>query len=493
MNSAAKSNLVGRIARALERAGLRCNGSSESTGESTGETILLALSGGADSVALLYLLRDLAPRFGYRLAAAHLNHHLRGAESDRDEAFVRDLCATLGVELTVEQSSEVDPAASNLEERAREVRYAFLVAAAAGIGASRIITAHHADDQAETVMLRLLRGAGATGLGAMAEAMSLGPSGVTIVRPMLRVPRREVLRYLDSIGARFVGDSSNANRGLLRNRVRLELLPALERDYAPGLRRRLCALASEMRELDDYLAGAARTELSLRLRESVAGGPLDLLDLNAFAGMPPALAAAVLREFLTARIWSLRRLSRRHIEDLRRLCQGESPSATIDLPGGWRAERRYAALAIERRVEAQPLASASDGPFAVTLARKGVTRVRQAGFVFHSSMMPADASPMPLDLYEACFDADLAVAGLMVRSFAPGDRVSPLGMGGSRKLHDIFIDRKLARPRRQTFPVVTLEGQVAWVPGMVRGRVALVGEKTVGVLRLRAFEDAIRV
>ena len=138
-------------------------------------------------MALLYLLRDLAPRFGYRLAAAHLNHHLRGAESDRDEAFVRDLCSTLGVELTVEQSSEVDPAASNLEERAREVRYAFLVAAAAGIGASRIVTAHHADDQAETVMLRLLRGAGATGLGAMAETMSLGPSGVTIVRPMLRV------------------------------------------------------------------------------------------------------------------------------------------------------------------------------------------------------------------------------------------------------------------------------------------------------------------
>ena len=119
--------------------------------------------------------------------------------------------------------------------------------------------------------------------------------------------------------------------------------------------------------------------------------------------------------------------------------------------------------------------------------------MRQAGFVFHSSMMPADASPMPLDLYEACFDADLAAAGLKVRSFAPGDRVSPLGMGGSRKLHDIFIDRKLARPRRRTFPVVTLEGQVAWVPGMVRGRVALVGEKTVGVLRLRAFEDAIRV
>ena len=506
MNSAAKSDLVGKTARALERAGLgrglsSANRSkafanqSNSSEKSTGESILLALSGGPDSVALLYVLRELAPRFGYRLTAAHLNHRLRGAESDRDEAFVRDLCSTLGVELVVEQSSGLDPAASNLEERSRELRYAFLAAAAAQLGASRIATAHHADDQAETVMLRLLRGAGAAGLGAMPETMTLAPTGVTILRPMLRVGRREILRYLDSIGARFVSDSSNAHQGFLRNRVRIDLLPELERDYAPGLRRRLAALATEMRELDDYVARAARTELDSRLREAVSGGPLDLLDLNGFAGLHPALAAALLREFLAARIGSLRRLTRRHIDDVRRLCLGESPSAALDLPGGWRAERRYAALAIEQHPEADDerrLAAAADG-FAVPLMREGVTKVPQARFVFHSSVMPADAAPMPLGLNEACFDADLTAAGLVVRNFAPGDRVSPLGMEGSRKLHDIFVDRKLARPRRRTFPVVTLKGQVVWLPGMVRARVALVTEETVQVLRLQAFEYAARV
>ena len=117
----------------------------------------------------------------------------------------------------------------------------------------------------------------------------------------------------------------------------------------------------------------------------------------------------------------------------------------------------------------------------------------QTGFVFHSVVMPADAKPMPIGLDEACFDADLIAAGLVVRNFAPGDRVSPLGMEGSRKLHDIFVDRKLARPRRRTFPVITLEGQVAWLPGMVRGRVALIGPETVRVLRLQAFEDAVRI
>jgi tRNA(Ile)-lysidine synthase len=503
MKSSAKSDLVGKVARALERAGLGRGQPSANRSKltedrqaegSTGESILLALSGGPDSVALLHVLRELAPRFRFRLAAAHLNHRLRAAESDRDEAFVRDLCATLGVELVAEQSSGLDPAAPNLEERAREARYAFLASAAAQHGALHIATAHHADDQAETVMLRLLRGAGAAGLGAMAETMMLAPTGLTLLRPMLRVGRHEILRYLDSIGARFVSDSSNAHQGFLRNRIRVELLPELERDYAPGLRRRLAALATEMRELDDFIARAARMELDSRLREAVSGGPLDILNLNGFAGLHPALAAALLREFIAARIGSLRRLTRRHIDDLRRLCVGESPSAALDLPGGWRAERCYATLAIERHLKAaddQRLGAAADG-FAVSLRREGVTKVPQARYVFRSDVMPADAAPMPLGLDEACFDADLTAAGLVARNFAPGDRVSPLGMEGSRKLHDIFVDRKLARPRRRTFPVVTLEGQIAWLPGMVRGRVALVTQETVRVLRLQAFELAVR-
>jgi tRNA(Ile)-lysidine synthase len=536
MNSAAKSDLVGKVARAIERAGLGRNRSlrnrslrDERSGQSVGDLILLALSGGPDSVALLHALRELAPRFGYRLAAAHLNHRLRGAESDCDEMFVREICATLRVELVVEQAdnsgvapgvaldpalgSALSPGAPNLEERARELRYGFLAAAAARLGASRIATAHHADDQAETVMLRLLRGAGAAGLGAMAETVARGPGGLTIVRPMLRVGRAEVLRYLDSIGARFVTDGSNADRGFLRNRVRAELLPALERDFAPGLRRRLAALADEMHELDDYVARAARVELEMRLVERtpgagrMPGAGSDCFDLNldSFTRLHPALTAALLREFLARRIGSLRRFTRRHIDGLRRLCAGESPSATLDLPGGWFAERRYAVLALERRS-----AKADDGRrlaaaegfgavdfelpvgFKLPLAPEGVTKVPQAGFVFHSTVMPADAVSMPVSLYEACFDADRADGRLAVRNFVPGDRVFPLGMEGSRKVHDVFVDRKLPRSIRRTFPVVTLEDMVAWIPGMVRGRVALIGAETVRVFRLRAFDDAMR-
>lgn len=488
MKSVAKSDLVGKIARALKRAGF---GPGKASADSAGGSLLIALSGGPDSVALLHALRELAPRFGYRLAAAHLNHRLRGHESERDEAFVRDLCSTLGVELVVEQANNLDPArdraAPNLEERAREARYAFLAEAAERLGASHIVIAHHAGDQAETVMLRLLRGAGAAGLGAMAESGSLALGGVPVLRPMLRAWRHEILRYLDSIGARFVSDSSNTHRGFLRNRVRLELLPRLERDFAPGLRRRLAALAREMRELDDFVGLAARTELGLRLHESVCGGTLDL---GGFAGLHPALCAALLREFLASQIGNLRRITRRHINGLRGLCLGEAPSAVLDLPGGWRAERRYAALALQRHPEADARLAQTARGFAVALAREGVTDVVQAGFVFHSSLMPADAVSMPANLYEACFDADQA-ADVAVRNFAPGDRISPLGMDGTRKLHDVFVDRKLPRSRRLTFPLVTVDGQVAWLPGIARGRVALIDRETVRVFCLRAIDGTV--
>lgn len=476
MKSAAKTEIPRKVAQALERAELRSD-----------DLLLLALSGGPDSVALLHVLRGLQPRLGFRLAAAHLNHRLRAAESDRDEEFVRELCAGLNVELVVEQASGLDPVASNLEERARQARYEFLARAACRLGAPYVATAHHADDQAETVMLRLLRGTGVAGLGAMAPVHALPRlqgelRAPKLIRPMLRVWRQEILGYLDAIGARFVSDSSNEYADFLRNRVRGELLPALERDYAPGLRRRLAALADEMRELDDFVTRAAAAELERRMRDGILG-------LDGFAGLHPTLAAALLRAFVASRTGSLRRFSRRHIEDLHRLCLADSPSVSIALPGGWRAERRYAALALERRPEyARARVQALAARFSVPLAREGRTEVAPAHFVFDSTVVAADAAPLPADLFEACFDAATAAAGLVVRNFVPGDRISPLGMEGRRKLHDVFVDCKLARARRRSYPVVTLKGEVAWLPGLVRGRVALVTPAARQVLRVRARE-----
>jgi tRNA(Ile)-lysidine synthase len=437
-----------------------------------------------------------------RLAAAHLNHRLRGVESDRDEAFVRQLCADMGIELVAEQAAGLQPGMANVEERARKARYEFFGRVAERLSASYVATAHHADDQAETVLLRLLRGSGVTGLGAMSladsmigagadrlesDAARVGVAGgasrpriVKLVRPLLQVRREEITAYLEVIGARFVRDSSNEYPRFLRNRVRHELLPSIERSYAPGLGRRLTALADEMREVGDFLNCAAKAELEHRWHE-------DTLSLEGFGRMHPALAKATLRAFLASRVGSLRRISRRHVQNLYRLALADSPSAFVVLPGGWRAARCYAKLIMERwpAYTAGAIENTHTG-FSVRLAREGMTEVAEAGFVFHSAIVAADMADLPADMSEACFDAEASAAGLVVRNFMPGDRIAPLGIEGSRKVHDVFVDRKLARTRRPSYPIMTLEERVAWLPGLARGRVALISPSTRRILRIRA-------
>jgi tRNA(Ile)-lysidine synthase len=432
-----------------------------------GASVMVALSGGPDSVALMHAMLAMRERFGYRLAAAHLNHGIRGAESDRDEAFVRDLCARLGLDLVVERAAGLIAGTSNLEERARDTRHRFLNSAADRIGAEFIALAHHADDQAETVVLRLLRGAGAAGLAAMHER---GPG--RIIRPMLAVTRAEARAYLAAIGADFVVDSSNNSGAILRNRIRTDLLPMLEREYAPGLAGRLVELADEMRALDDFVAAEAQRELA-----SMPAS--DALDLARLSAMHPALQAAVLREFLKRRVGSLRRVERVHIEALRRLCVDGPPNGTLNLPGHVRAIREYSTLRLSTIAPKQR-------SFMVRLNPVGVTEIPEAGFAFDAVVVPSRDALPPRDKFDALFDAEVAGERLTARNFRRGDRINPIGMVGQRKLKDIYIDAKLPKSKRLSFPVVELDGAIAWLPGMVRGQVALVAESTRSVVRLRA-------
>jgi tRNA(Ile)-lysidine synthase len=477
MRRESPNRVLDAIAVALERAAI-----------AHGATILGALSGGADSVALLHSLLELRERYGMRIVAAHLNHRIRALESDRDEEFVRDVCARLGVELRVARARGLDADSANLEERARDARYRFLNRAADAVGAEYIALAHHADDQAETVLMRMLRGAGIAGLAAMAER---GPG--RLIRPMLGLCRAEILSYLQARGISFVEDSTNRSPEIVRNRIRAELIPMLERDYAPGLRRRLVEIAGEMRSVDDFMNAAASIEFAAMRSDD------DALDVARFGALAPALQMSVLRLYLSARIGTLRRITRAHLEALRRLVLAGGPSDSIDLPGGWRAEREYNFLRIINTV------AASDEPFSVPLSLDGITIVEAASYRFEASMVDrGDLTPNPFprgkgnqnygtgDLCVALFDAAaIADAGLVVRNFIRGDRIRPLGMRGERKVKDVFIDRKIPRLERRRFPIVTLAGEVAWLPGLARGNAALVSNATETALRVEAREIAV--
>jgi len=459
-----------------------------------GRRLLVAISGGPDSVATLHALHRISRQFDFELAAAHLNHGIRELESDRDEQFVRELCGRFQIELVVERAHGLKQA--NLEERARQLRYDFLNRTAEALAVQYIVLGHHQDDQAETVLLRLLRGTGIGGLAAMAE---VGPG--RLVRPLLSIDRVAILAYLEAIEADYVVDSSNLEGRALRNRVRAGLLPTLERDYSAGITRRLAELASEMRDVDSFMAAEACRSLDMRMIQPLDNGQDSScrMDLRGFESISPALARAIMRELVRRGIGDLRRVERVHIEDMRHLASGENPSSAVILPRGCIFRREYDTAVLEHATALGPRGPSATNGGEVTLM-PGENPLNVGGSTLTvREIAPGDEcflfeSWHPPNRFEAYFDAAKAPV-LTARSFHAGDRIRPLGVRGSRKVHDVFVDYKVKVASRKSWPLVVSGNEVIWIPGLVRSAVALVTPRSRKVLHLCAHSlpDGLKV
>ncbi len=313
-----------------------------------GQTLLCALSGGPDSVALVHALAVAAPRMGFRVIAAHLDHRLR-PDSGQDAEFCRNLCERLGVSLHMGSADvrlRARRDAQGLESAAREERYAFLEGVARSQSAVAIAVAHTRDDQAETLLLRLLRGSGSSGLGAMRARRGL------LIRPLLGVSRARVLEHLASHGLTWREDPSNADLSLLRNRVRHELLPLLEARFNPKLRRTLARTAAILAEDAAVLGAQARMLYRSSARRAPAGISLELAGLRS---APPALGRHVLRVALK-RAGGLRGVAAIHIERLLGLARSKTPSGrSLPLPGGREVRFRTNQMTIARAALPRPV------------------------------------------------------------------------------------------------------------------------------------------
>ena len=301
-------------------------------------TTLVAVSGGADSVALLRGLVQLKEPAGEgRILAAHFNHHLRGAESDADEAFVRQLTRDLNVPLEVGSSGEpTNSTGDGLEAAARATRYAFLTETAHRVGARIVVTAHTADDQVETVLHRILRGTGIGGLAGIPRTRELSP-GISLLRPLLAVTRAEVLTYLASLSQPCREDSSNASSAFTRNRIRNELLPHLEKDYAPGLRASLLRLSKLAEENQACLAEAMEPLISQHVHHR---GETIILPCAPLASVHRHLLRELFLRIWSDHHWPQQDMTLEKWDQLAALIQQQSRSAPPQtLPGGIRAER----------------------------------------------------------------------------------------------------------------------------------------------------------
>ncbi|MBM4154715.1 MAG: tRNA lysidine(34) synthetase TilS [Lentisphaerae bacterium] len=332
--------------------------------------LLLGVSGGADSVAMAHLVRAIVPARGPRLVIAHLHHGIRGASADRDAAFVRRLAERLGVRCVVGHADVPALARArreSIEMAARAARHGFFRRVAEEAGADRVALAHTADDQAETVLLRLCRGAGSTGLSAMLSDATIG--GLRVVRPLLGVSRAAIEAHLRGLGERWRTDPTNRSDAHLRNRVRRRVIPVLERELNPSVRDALCTAARLLGDDDAVLEGLARR--ALRRPGSGAGG----LDAARLCALPVAIQRRAVREWILSRGAPADAAGFAAVGRVRDLAAGAGASATLGR--GWTAIREGGEVRLERarRGGAEPW-------MPVDLRVPGRTEIRAAGLVF---------------------------------------------------------------------------------------------------------------
>jgi tRNA(Ile)-lysidine synthase len=477
-----------------------------------GNRVAVAVSGGADSVALLRVLLDLKEELGIVLSGVHFNHHLRADESDADEAFVAELAKEVRLEIFVGHGDVREHASTSklsIEAAARELRYRWFAELAGEQRLDAIATAHTLDDQAETVLLKFLRGAGTRGLAGIYPLVRLGAAGAKapisnrgligapegaplhqqvqaaagarlheraraaaadapilsgsppgeIIRPLLSVSRQELEAYLASIGQTWREDESNLDPRFLRNRVRHDLLPLLEREFNPNIRAALSDLAEISRGEEEFWGELVDREV--RERAGSQNQPADVsttpkvgawLDVSGFARLPVALQRRFLKRFAEGQQLTL---DFEHVERLRQCALGETTK--VELPGGIVASVAGSRLNLGQS-EASPSSS-----YRCILPVPGEVRIPEAGLRLRAYVVAPEfaqeADPGSL------LSLDLVGSQVTIRNWSAGDRFWPAHTRSEEKLKRLFLEKKIPAADRPSWPVALCEDRIVWVRG----------------------------
>ena len=405
------------------------------------DKILVALSGGADSVALLYILHTA----GYHCEAAHCNFHLRGKESDRDELFVRQLCERMEIHLHTIDFNTTQYATEkhiSIEMAARELRYQWFEKIRKECQADVVAVAHHQDDSIETILLNLIRGTGITGL------LGIRPRNGTIVRPLLCINREEIIRYLQNIGQDYVTDSTNLQDEYTRNKIRLNLLPMMQ-EINPSVKESILKTAEH---LDDaasiYNIGIEEAKLRVKTPEGISIGAL----------RQEAAPETVLFEILHPLGFNAAQ-----VRDICQTLDGQ-PGKVFATPG-WRVIKDRGSLLIEPVQEAvKPLLEIKEHPYTPDF------------------MIPRNKAT-------ACFDADKLQHPLSLRLCRQGDSFVPFGMKGRKKVSDYLTDRKFSLLRKERQWVLCCGDDIIWLVGERVDNRFRIDEKTRKVLVVSTIDQ----
>ena len=435
--------------------------------DTSGLRIGVACSGGPDSVALLSALLTITPLRSYRLRVLHVNHGLR-SESDQEQDMLQTLCQQWRVPLSVKKLRP-PPGLKGIEAWAREARYTFFQESLAAAPLDYIATAHTQDDQAETVLFRLMRGSARRGVAGIPAVRDNW-----LIRPFLHCSRREIDAYTKEKNLSYVTDPSNADLRFTRNKIRHVLLPFLEQEFSPQIRRHLASLAETVREEEDWLE-----ELATSARARIIGRD-NSVSLPALDREPAALRSRILRQWVEGRAPGLKAV---HVHRLRELGEGKI-RGRVELPGQRAVVRQGTRLMFQTQ---RPPVTERDYSYVLQAGQNWRLASRWALSVSAAITWQGDLSTARCaDRWSALFDCDLAGPEdtCLVRNARTGDRIRPFGMRGHRKVQDVLVDAKIPHTLRPGFPVVEMNGEIAWIPGCVRGQSALVTAATRRVYRM---------
>jgi tRNA(Ile)-lysidine synthase len=436
-----------------------------------GDTVVVALSGGADSCALLLNLVGLVQTYCLKMIVAHLNHGLRQEESDEDEVFCRNLTQQFGLDFVTGKMCHTSiPKGVSPEDFFRQERYRFLDKVAADHGANKIALGHQLHDQAETVLLNILRGSGLDGLKGF-----LPMRENKYIRPLMEVSRQEISDFLKEAGIEYRQDSSNTSKAYLRNRIRGELIPCLKEKYNPRIEQNLVRMAEIIRRDDEFLNEYVNEILAsphLQKKKNAVS-----FSAEYFKTLPDSLGFRLLKALLEGLAPEGKGFSSSHIQSLADLINKSSSGKRISLPYGLDAQKEYDRIVIESgRIEKTP-----DYEYPLTIP--GTVDLKERRIIL--STRRATAAEVDFHcINRIFFDGDKIQEPLVIRNRRIGDWFEPLGTRGSQKIKKLFIDRKIPRPERDGIALMADQESVIWIENMHLSDRVKVSPETKNVLIL---------
>ncbi|TCS94282.1 tRNA lysidine(34) synthetase TilS [Hazenella coriacea] len=449
-----------------------------------GEKLLVAVSGGPDSMALLYGLHQLSRQNDWKLFVVHVNHQLRGADSEQDEEYVCRKCKDWNIPYAVDRIDvvkQVQQTGENKQAVSRKLRYESFLQVAKKWDIHTCVLAHHADDQVETVLMRLIRGTGVQGLTGIQQVRHW--RGLRLVRPLLHVSREMIENYCEQEFLEPRMDLSNLSTEYTRNRVRLELIPLLK-SYNPQMKQSILQLSDLVRdeeEVWDDLVQKSLSEILLKKEKDYI-----TIALTPFLQLPVALQRRTVKLILNCYLrQGVHEATLESVEQVRYVAAHNHPSVTVHLPGDWVAQKEYQVLHLQKKTKGKRVSASKSVHDKISLSIPGVTSLE--GLLGKIEVIVSNKALSEIDSCcdWAVFDAEQLLDRLYVRSRQPGDRMTCIGMDGTKKLKNLFMEAKIPRQHRHVHPVVLSGETIIWVPGIRRSKDAQITSKTKSYLTMR--------